>query len=208
MACRIGIPTASCFDRIITPAQMKPSSSQRKYLAQLIAEWFLGQPIADFQSAHMERGTELEPTAVAWWEFATDQESRSVGFCLMDDGLVGGSPDRLVGDDGGLEIKVPAPDTHVAYLLDDGKSLVADYRCQVQGLLWVTGRKWWEIASWSPVLPPIRVRVERDDEFIAALEKETERFVENLEAAKRKLAPLKVDRERALAAVADAAHPF
>jgi hypothetical protein len=41
---RLGIPTASNFDKIITPKTMKPSASAEKYAWALIAEQHLGEP--------------------------------------------------------------------------------------------------------------------------------------------------------------------
>ena len=50
VAARLGIPTASCFDKIITPKTMKPSASADKYAWELIAERVLGRPVDDASS--------------------------------------------------------------------------------------------------------------------------------------------------------------
>ena len=212
-AARLGLPTASCFDKIIQPSTGKLSASSGKYLATLLAEWYLGQPLDDFQSPYMVRGTELEAEAIKWYEYDSDTDTQAVGFCLRDDGLAGCSPDRLVGDDGGVEMKVPAIQTHLTYLLDHDTiparmKLMMDYWCQVQGCLWVTGRKWWDVCSFSPVLPSVRLRIEPEEGFIKAMEEAVTQFVDRLETAKRKLAPYKHDREKALAAIAEESHRF
>lgn len=201
---RLGLPTSSGFDLVITKSG-KPSTSAKRYLGRCLAEWWLQQPVDDYQSPYMQRGQELEATAVASWEFSNNVETTKVGLCLSDDGRVGASPDRLVGDDGLLEIKVPGIEGHMAYLLDDGKSLCADYWVQLQGQLYVTGRKWVEIVSWNAALPAVSMRCPPDAEFHNRLDEELGVFCDRLDEAKRKFAPLKLDRERALEKMASEA---
>jgi len=146
---RLGIPTASQFARILTPTG-KPSSAAERYLHELIAERLLGEQVVDYESDEMHRGTELESQAVAWYELQRDVDAQRAGFCLTDDRLCGCSPDRLIGEDGGLEIKCPSAAVHVGYLLD---SVGAKFTPQVQGCLWITGRQWWDLVSFNPLLP-------------------------------------------------------
>jgi len=171
VAARLGIPTASAFDRILTPATRKPSAQADAYLHELLAEWLLGQPAKDGgDSAFMARGRDMEDRARGWYEFTQGQAVERVGFCTTDDGLVGCSPDSLVGDEGGLEIKCPSIWWHVAYMLEPSR-LAADYHGQVQGGLWVTGRAWWDLESYnpSPSVHPVVVRVRPDAAYHAAL---------------------------------------
>ncbi len=186
---RLGIPTCSRLDEVLTPKTLKLSTSAGKYRNQLLAEWLVGYPL-DFggSSAWMDRGIELEPEARAFYELRNDVEVETVGCILRDDEMMGGSPDGLVGEDGGLEVKCPALHTHVGYLLDPA-SLVAEYRSQVQGNLYVTGRKWWDVLSYFPDMPDVTVRVERDETYIAALDVALAGFVSDLLAARAKLEP-------------------
>ncbi len=202
---RLGLPTASNFDRIITPTG-KPSAQAPKYLAKLVAEWFLGESLDDYQSGFMERGTELEPQARAFYEFDTEQTVREVGLCLTDFGNAGCSPDGLVGDDGGLEIKTPSAEVHMGYVIG---GMPTDYFVQVQGCLWVTGRSWWDLQAWNPALPKVRVRYHRDEKFINALAVEVDAFADRLSDAREKLADEKAKRDEGIeeaALVAD--HQF
>jgi hypothetical protein len=186
---RLGIPTASRFGDIITPKTLKLSKSSAVYRNQLLAEWLLGYPIEwTPQTAWMERGTALEPEARAFYAMEYDVEVQSVGFVLRDDERVGGSPDGLVGDDGGLEIKCPAIQTQIAYLLNPD-ALVDAYRCQVQGNAYLTGRAWWDILSYHPELPHVRVRIERDEQFITALDACLAEFLADLDEARTVLEP-------------------
>lgn len=166
---RAGIPTASDFDKIITP-EGKISRQRDGYLRQLIAER-LGVSFDSISTAAMDAGRMMEPDAVRWYEFTREVTTEVVGFCTLENGIAGASPDRFVGEDGLLEIKCPLPKTHIGYLLDPKHAgAYPDYKVQVQGQLWVTGRKWCDVVSYSLDLPPLCVRVERDEIFIGLLE--------------------------------------
>ena len=179
-ALRCGIPTASQFHRIITPGR-KASKSQDAYLYELIAEKLTGEPTVGFTSHWMDRGSELEAEAVNYYEFQRECETVKVGFVTNAAGTIGASPDRFVGDTGALEIKVPKPGNHIAYLLQDGEAY-SDHKIQTQGQIWVAQREWNDLLSYCPGLPFALYRVERDEDFIADMAKEVEKFVCRLEA--------------------------
>ena len=101
---RLGIPTSSNFHKIITP-QGKPSKQWREYACVLIAERILHQKLEFYNSPAMERGLIVEAEAADWYEFDQDVTVQRVGFITDDEHTMGCSPDRLVGDDGLLEIR-------------------------------------------------------------------------------------------------------
>ncbi len=189
---RLGIPTASEFSRIITPGTGKLSKSADGYVNELLAEYLLGFPVDGASSSFMERGIELETEAYARYEFEVDVDTQQVGFVLRDDGLVGCSPDRLVGDTGGLELKTPAVGTHVGYLLD-GPAI--KYYPQVQGCIWICEREWFDLMSYNPELPPAIVRVTRDDGYIKKLEALMAQFCEWIAERKLKLEKAGIERK-------------
>jgi len=170
---RCGIPTASNFHRLITPTG-KVSTQSEMYLFELLAERITGEPTVEFTSHWQDRGSEMEAEAVAYFEFQRECETAKVGFITNDDGTIGCSPDRLIGEDALLEIKVPKPATHVMYLLK--KAVDAVYYPQVQGQLWVSGRSYLDIMSYCPSMPPAIVRVHRDSDFIKLLETSLDSF--------------------------------
>jgi hypothetical protein len=132
----------------------------------------------------MQRGTELEKAAIGYYALERDCDPVRPGIILRDDRLVGCSPDLLVGDDDGCEIKCPSAAVHIGYLLDDDP---AQYRCQVQGALWITGRKWWDFLSYHPTLPPVLLRFQRDDAFIKTLAEVVGEFVGRMLVAREDL---------------------
>lgn len=180
---RLGKPTASRFSEILTPTG-KLSASADGYMHELLSERLLGFPFEAAGSGFMDRGSNMEAEAVAWYQIQRWFEVEKVGFCLRDDGRVGCSPDRLVGADGVLEIKVPNAPNHVMYMLD---GFPRKYWPQVQGQLWITGRKWADCMSYSPELPAALVRIDRDEAYIEALSFAVEGFLTRLDEAEARL---------------------
>jgi len=176
-ALRLGIPTASEFAKVITSTG-KASTQMGAYANRLVAEWLTGLPGGMEPNGWMQRGTELEPEARAAYEFETGEDVGQVGFLTSDDGWIGCSPDGLVGDKGLLELKCPSPGVHVEYLLNN--KLPSDYVPQVQGQLMVAEREWCDFYAYHPDMPPVRIRVERDESFIDALRGRLELLVNDI----------------------------
>src|ERR1700750_1040278 len=105
---KLGIPTSSHFHKIITP-QGRPSKKWREYAGILIAERILQHKIEFYNSPAMERGLIVEADTVDWYECDQDVTVQKIGFITDDNHTMGCSPDRLVGDEGLLEIKAPLP---------------------------------------------------------------------------------------------------
>lgn len=186
---RLGIPTASEFDKIITSGG-KPSTQADAYANRLLAEIIVGQPVETFKkSAWMERGNELEPEAAAYYEMTNGIDTEKVTFVTDDERTMGASPDRLVGDDGLLELKCPAPHTQIDYILN-GK-LDRDYWPQVQGQLYVTKRKWVDLVSYYPGMrKPVVIRVARDEAYITTMSGLLVKFTATVAAKKARLIEL------------------
>ena len=186
---RLGIPTASEFSRIVT-ATGKLSKQRDGYLAELLAEWCLGEPVTNFMGNEWtERGQVLEPEARKYYAFQRDLDAETVGFIYLDEArMVGCSPDGLVGEDGLLELKCPMAPTHLLWLCRG--VLPPAHNAQVQGELWVTGRAWCDFMSYFPGLPPLLVRVEPDSKYQAALDDLMPKFVQEVLAGRERLREL------------------
>ena len=133
----------------------------------------------------MERGLIVEAEAADWYEFDQDVTVQRVGFITDDDHTVGCSPDRLVGDEGLLEIKAPLPHTQVEYWISGEVS--ERFRPQLQGQLYVSQRSWVDIVCWHDVLPKVVMRVEPDKKFITALDRELQIFNFFIESVMEKI---------------------
>ena len=182
--CRLGIPTASAFSRIVTPGG-KLSAAREEYQGELLAEWALGEADEFGGTDWMERGKMLEPEALQHYAFYRDLQPDSVGFVYRDDNkMVGCSPDGLV-KDGALELKCPKAGTHLIYLA--GGHCPKKYVPQVQGHIWVTDRPWCDFMSYHPGLPPLIVRVEPDAAYQAAFDKHMPEFIAELLEGRERL---------------------
>lgn len=185
LAEKAGKPSASNFDKIVT-TKGEPSKSAQKYLYQLAGERVAGLKEETYQNGAMQRGIELEAEARQFYEMVKDCKVDQIGLCYPNEKkLYSCSPDGLIGKDGLIEIKCPLIPAHVSYLIDG--VLPTEYFQQVQGQLFITGRKWLDFVSYFPGLKPLIVRVTPDKEFIKKLEAELVTFCNQLEEIVKKI---------------------
>lgn len=183
---RAGKITASRMSDVMLPRETGvfksgPRKGQQKpqlkalsdYAHQLAAERLTGRPRKQIKAHALQWGQDIEPAAVAAYQAETGEIVTACGFIQHPaHGFIGASPDFLVGKDGGGEIKSPeSSEVHLETLLT---GLPGEHIEQIQGGLWVTGRKWWDFVSYHPDFPPhLRLyieRVQRDDAYIAKIE--------------------------------------
>jgi hypothetical protein len=186
MQARLGVLTASEFGEFMTTEfALRKGETPKTYMCKKLYERLTRKPLPMFSSKAMEQGSMMEPEAVPSFELDHDVDVQRVGFITSDCGRYGCSPDGLIGDDGGIEIKCPAPWTHIKYLTEG--RLPADYVTQVHGSMFVTGRNWWWFYSYCRDLPPFALKVERDEESMAAIEKAIGGFLVEYDAAFKRL---------------------
>ncbi len=167
-------PRAGSVERAIKGLSIgEPSDAAKAYAFRLAIERISGIPLDDgFETYAMRRGHELEPAARLEHEIQTGQIVNRAGFVLTEDRLFGASADGLIGEDGGSEYKcLISPERLRAVLIDGDYSEFTD---QVQGCMWITGRRWWDFCLYCPALESIgkhlwHRRVERDDAYIDAM---------------------------------------
>jgi hypothetical protein len=182
---KAGVPSASEFDKIITSTGAA-SKQADAYMLRLLGEKMTGKIHEGFKSADMARGNELEAEAALAYELQYGVTLSKTGFWVDDAGRWGCSPDRLCGDDGLVEIKCCVPSTHVEYLLS-GK-VDRGYWPQIQGQLFVTGRRWCDWYVYHPELPTICFRVERDEKYILDMHMALLTFVKTMKEKRAILA--------------------
>lgn len=184
-AARCGRATASEFSKILATIKSGEASERRNYRAKLVCERLTRKASnGEFISQAMRDGMDREPIARDLYEVKTGRLVEQVGIMLHDELMAGASPDGLVDDDGGIEIKAPIPATHLAYLRSRTEPL--EYRAQIQGCLWISGRRWWDFVSYCPDYPPhlqlVIRRVERDEKYITGLELAVRLFLDEVAA--------------------------
>jgi putative phage-type endonuclease len=177
---RLGKATASRFkDVMATLKNGNPAQAQQDYLTELVVERLTQQPVQKFATAAMNWGTEQESAARLAYERHADIEVQETGFVAHDTLMAGCSPDGLVYWDGLLEIKCPFnTGVHIETLLS---GMPEHHTAQIQGQMWITGRDWCDFVSYDPRMPvelQLHVqRIERDEAFIADLERRVSSFL-------------------------------
>jgi hypothetical protein len=195
----------------ITPSQFKKiMTNPRSKKARENGEWSqtaityanelvlarLGVERDEVNAASLEWGNTWEPIAIERYEDETGSFPVSVDKSIFHPqfDFVCGKPDGLVNADGIIEIKSPFnPLNHLANI--ETAAQYEDYKYQIQGYLWITGRSWCDFVSYDHRFPePMQIaihRIERDPEIVSALESkiiEFEKFiVAKLEKLQKKL---------------------
>jgi len=165
-------------------------ADRRNYRIEQIAERLTGRSEDHYVSPEMEWGTEFEPVARSAYEIATNSIVDTVGFVLHPTfDYAGSSPDGLVNEDGGLELKCPKTTTHIKWL-DEG-IVPEEHQAQCLWNMACCERNWWDFMSFDPRMPAgarvFIVRMLRDDERIAAMEAEVLKFNGEVEAVIERL---------------------
>lgn len=180
---RLGKATASRIADVVAKTKTGASTSRANYAAELIAERLTGTPTNGYVSGPMQWGLDHESEAVALY-------ADRCGLLVAEAEFVdhpeimwsGASPDRLVEDDGLVEVKCPLTATHLDTLL--GAPISGSHLIQMQWQMACSGRSWCDYVSFDPRLPPAMQlhvrRVQRDVSHILDLETEVAAFLDEI----------------------------
>ena len=166
----------------------KKTAGYQKAIIKVAYERVTGESEEFYSNKWMQRGHEKEPIAVENYEMLTFNQTENGGFYEYSD-FVGASPDRkIVGQNGGIEIKCPSFQVYHEYL--ETKKIPKAYFWQIHGQLLCTG---WDFIDYmpfsSPYLKQILIRVERDqatlDQLIERLEMCVEEVKQMIEKIKQ-----------------------
>jgi len=187
---RSGKLTASIAKKLVTPTG-KRSTQYKGEIARIIAERMgLQEPEEIKPTWWMQRGTNLEHEARAWFEVETDLTVRTdIGFIESDDHLVGASPDGIIMTDTcrpytPLELKVPKPSTHISWYLDG--VVPKEHIGQVHYQIALCEAAHGYFCSYNPNTPPLILRVDRGP-YTETMEKAIEEYKQEYQAALLKM---------------------
>lgn len=116
------------------------------YIYALLTEKYSSHK-ESYTNRDIERGIELEDQARMTYEIE-NASVETVGFIEQDE-YVGCSPDGLVGEDGGVEIKCVNDVNFFKLIVNGEKEIESKYIWQVQMCLMITGRKWWDLVFYN-----------------------------------------------------------
>lgn len=180
---RLGRFTASQVYQIISEpskktGEIKLTKGAKTYIVQTAIEQITGERLKDFENEAMRSGSENEVNAAKEYQRRNKVFATSTGFWCFGEHS-GGSPDKLIGLDGGSEFKCPGLLWHGKYLAmqspADLLSLKKSYYWQCNMCMLATGRKWWDFVSYNThkKLPKhlhlSQLRIYRDEKEIEKL---------------------------------------
>jgi hypothetical protein len=183
---RLGKATASRMKDICKKQKNGGYYADRaNYLKELVYERLTNREVNHFRTSAMQRGIELEPRARATYELREGVTVDRVGFVDHPTLLMSGaSPDGLIGDDGGLEIKCPEYAVHQETLV--AEDIPEDNLWQMHwNMACLPERQWWDFVSFNPEFPASMTyfgkRLMRDDAVIAKMTEEVELFLQEVD---------------------------
>ena len=156
---RAGCITASNINVLMTPKGLPAKNEKvRNYAYELVAQRETKRVEASFQSMDMERGQIQEDLAREIYS-ESYEEVEQCGFITRQfDGFkLGASPDGLVGEDGGIEIKSRLSKFQIKAIAND--KIDPSFMNQIQTSLLVSGRQWWDFVQYSNGMPLFAKRV-------------------------------------------------
>jgi putative phage-type endonuclease len=195
---RLGKVTASRISDVIAKTKTGVSTSRQNYLIQLVSERLTGKKGDSFVNQAMLDGIERESAARALYERTRGVSVTEVGF--FDHPVIknsGASPDGAVNAEedgkyaGLIEIKCFIETTHTNTLMS--KEVPSKYKSQIQWQMASVSPnvKWCDFISYNPNFPDTMqlfvARVDRDDTYIAELEAEVIKFLDEVDQTILKL---------------------
>ena len=195
---RLGKVTASRISDVIAKTKSGVSTSRQNYLVQLVSERLTGKKGDSFVNQAMLDGIEREAAARELYMRTRGVSVTEVGFFDHPTiAMSGASPDGAVNAEedgkyaGLIEIKCPIETTHTNTLMS--KSVPSKYMPQIQWQMSSVSPnvKWVDFISFNPNFPDTMqlfvARVERDNAYIAELEAEVIKFLDEVEQTILKL---------------------
>ena len=165
------------------------TAARRNYLAELVCERLTGQWTESFTNEAMQWGIDHEDEAKAAYMlemFLVVEEHGGASHPDIPDWR--GSPDGLIGADGGIEIKCPKTATHLDTILND--TVKKEYLYQMAGYVAIFNRQWWDFVSYDPRLVGHELYIKRflrDDLPVQEVEDGVKKFLSELDEIMRKL---------------------
>lgn len=183
---KLGVLSASNIYKIMG----KPGNETRKtYLYELVSQVCTGD-VEEINSKYLDWGKQNEPGARSKYEFITGQEITDIPFVFKDEFFREGcSPDGLVMNNTGLEIKCPYNPVHyIRFLVED--KMKPEYEWQVQFQIRTLESESWDFVQYHPSmqLNPIKIlTIPRNEEMQKRLDDEVPLFIEDMDNVLNKL---------------------
>lgn len=180
---RLGKVTGSTFGKLVVQSRDKKSyvlskgQTATKLIYKIAWERLLfqgnisnGLGRLNISSREMQHGNDYEGAAIQKFEEITGLNVVSEQKFYKHDDWIGGTPDGFIGEDGLIEIKSPYNGGNHIMGIVEQKIYNPEHLYQIQGYLWITGRKWCKYCTYDPdLIEELQlniIHVERDEEMI------------------------------------------
>lgn len=180
MTAKLGVVSASNSNKFVAK---KGTAVRETYLAELVAQVCTGI-FDDIKAPALAWGNQYEDAARSYYEFSTNNKIQEISFIYKDNSFrFGCSPDAIVDNNKGVEIKCPfSSKNYIQFLTLD--KIKPEYVWQYQFTLWVTGVDTWDFVQYDPRMkknPMHIVTVGRDEKKIKILEEASHIFIEDMD---------------------------
>lgn len=192
---KLGKVSASRIADVVAKTKTGYGASRANYMAELVVQRLTGKQEEGFTNAAMQWGIDQEANARAAYSARTGELVTEVGFIPHPSILMtGASPDGIIcAGEGALEIKCPQTSQHIENLMSREPS--QKYFYQMQWQIACVGASFCDWVSYDPRMPEglqlLIVRIPRDDDCIAMLEAEVQKFLGELDVKVKALEELK-----------------
>lgn len=186
MEARLGRITGSNFGKVVARTKDKKGYAlsagevAKKLIYRAVWERLLisgtisdGLRRLDVNSPSVLHGEEYEAEAIQRYMEVTGNEVDYKQKFIEHDAYIGGTPDGYIGNEGLIEVKCPKDGSNILISLIEKEVYNKEHMYQMQGYLWMTGRKWCDYVVYDPHINPAFqlniIRVERDEAIIAGI---------------------------------------
>lgn len=177
---KLGVISASNASKAVAK---KDSETRASYMAELGAQVATGL-MEEINSRHLDWGNDHEDAARAMYEFTTGNKVVELPFVFKDSSFRAGcSPDGIVSESKGMEIKCPSNSANYMKFLTDDK-IKSEYVWQAQFTLWVMDADQWDFVQYDPRFQrnPMKVlTLERDEEKMKTLDDAIPQFISDMD---------------------------
>lgn len=182
---KLGVPSASEASELL---KGRDTDGYRSYLALKIAEVCTGK-LKQISASSLSWGKENEAAARSAYEFERNEKIHEIPFIYGDEFMrYGCSPDGIIRDGLGLELKCPATsEVHIKSVCFD--IIKKEYLLQCQFSMFVTGFDEWIFASYDPRMNKNLLYtkvIKRDEKLMLKFEDKLAEFIEDMDTALEK----------------------
>jgi hypothetical protein len=172
-------------------ALMNSAATRKTLMVEMLTEQLTAATKSFNPTKAVQKGIDDEPIAENYARLVLGYNIHSTDDFIVSefDPFCAVSPDGLVGDDGGIEIKNLSEANHIRAVIDDEPE--KKYVWQIHWLMYVTGRDWCDYIGYCKELPEpacfYNKRYERDESIIEKINNQVDSFKKEFDINLEKL---------------------